>query len=70
MPAPNTDNFAFGPARLIEYASRFVALEPGDIIASGMLAGVGAKRTPPLRLKAGDVLEIGILWNEIVNEPV
>lgn len=70
----NTDNFTFGPARLIEYASRFVALEPGDIIASGTPAGVGAKRKPPLWLKAGDVLEIeiaqiGTLRNEIVNEP-
>lgn len=70
----NTDNFTFGPARLIEYASRFVALEPGDIIASGTPAGVAAKRKPPLWLKAGDVLEIeiaqiGTLRNEIVNEP-
>lgn len=69
----NTDNFTFGPARLIEYASRFAQLEPGDIIASGTPAGVGARRNPPTWLKAGDVLEveisqIGTLRNEIANE--
>ncbi|WCM28596.1 fumarylacetoacetate hydrolase family protein [Sphingomonas sp. QA11] len=69
-----TDNFTFGPARLIEYASRFTRLEPGDIIASGTPAGVGARRDPPAWLKAGDTLEveisqIGILRNGIVNEP-
>ncbi|WP_176593791.1 fumarylacetoacetate hydrolase family protein [Sphingobium sp. EM0848] len=70
----NTDNFTFGPARLIEYASRFTRLEPGDIIASGTPAGVGARRNPPSWLKAGDVLEveisqIGTLRNEIADEP-
>lgn len=69
-----TENFTFGPARLIEYASRFTRLEPGDVIASGTPAGVGARRTPPTWLKAGDLLEveisqIGTLHNEIANEP-
>ncbi|WP_019832864.1 fumarylacetoacetate hydrolase family protein [Sphingomonas sp. PR090111-T3T-6A] len=70
----NTDNFTFGPARLIEYASRFTRLEAGDIIASGTPAGVGARRVPPSWLKAGDVLEveisqIGTLRHEIAHEP-
>lgn len=69
-----TDNFTFGPARLIEYASRFTRLDPGDVIASGTPAGVGARRTPPTWLRAGDVLEveisqIGTLRNGIANEP-
>jgi 2-keto-4-pentenoate hydratase/2-oxohepta-3-ene-1,7-dioic acid hydratase in catechol pathway len=70
----HTDNFTFGPARLIEYASRFTGLEPGDVIASGTPAGVGARRKPPSWLKAGDVLEVeisqlGTLRNEIAHEP-
>jgi 2-keto-4-pentenoate hydratase/2-oxohepta-3-ene-1,7-dioic acid hydratase in catechol pathway len=46
-------------------------LPPGDVIATGTPGGVGAKRTPPLFAKAGDVVEvsqIGVLRNPVVNE--
>jgi 2-keto-4-pentenoate hydratase/2-oxohepta-3-ene-1,7-dioic acid hydratase in catechol pathway len=39
---------------LIEYISRFVTLEPGDVIATGTPAGVGAFRKPPVWLRPGD----------------
>jgi len=48
-------------------------LLPGDVIVTGTPGGVGAKRTPPLFVKAGDVVEvevsqIGVLRNPVVNE--
>ena len=48
-------------------------LLPGDVIVTGTPEGVGFARTPPLWLKAGDVVEveiskIGILRNEVVPE--
>ena len=52
---------------------RVHALEPGDVIATGTPSGVGMSRTPPLWMKAGDVVEveishIGTLRNTIVDE--
>ena len=46
---------------------------PGDVIVTGTPGGVGAKRTPPLFVEAGDVVEvevsqIGVLRNPVVNE--
>jgi len=48
-------------------------LLPGDVIVAGTQGGVGAKRTPPLFVKAGDVVEvavsqIGVLRDPVVNE--
>ncbi len=62
----------FGPA-IIEYISIFTRLEPGDVIVTGTPGGVGAKRTPPLWLKPGDVVEveienIGTLQNPVIAE--
>jgi 2-keto-4-pentenoate hydratase/2-oxohepta-3-ene-1,7-dioic acid hydratase in catechol pathway len=63
----------FDIARQIEYCSTFTRLEAGDVIVSGTPGGVGAKRTPPLWMKPGDVVEIeidrlGTLRNPIVDE--
>jgi 2-keto-4-pentenoate hydratase/2-oxohepta-3-ene-1,7-dioic acid hydratase in catechol pathway len=57
----------------IAYCSTFTRLEPGDVIATGTPGGVGAKRTPPLWLKPGDVVEveidrIGLLRNAVRDE--
>lgn len=60
---------------LIEYISSFTTLQPGDVIVSGTPGGVGAKRTPPVWMKAGDRVEIevskvGVLVNTVVAETV
>jgi 2-keto-4-pentenoate hydratase/2-oxohepta-3-ene-1,7-dioic acid hydratase in catechol pathway len=59
--------------RLIAYASTVAPLRAGDVIVTGTPGGIGAKRTPPLWMKAGDVVEIevdriGVLRNTVVDE--
>lgn len=59
--------------RLIAYASTVAPLRAGDVIVTGTPGGVGAKRNPPLWMKAGDVVEvevdrIGVLRNTVVDE--
>jgi 2-keto-4-pentenoate hydratase/2-oxohepta-3-ene-1,7-dioic acid hydratase in catechol pathway len=54
----NTHDMIFGVARLIEYISAYMTLEPGDLIATGTPAGVGAFRTPPRWLQPGDRLRL------------
>jgi len=63
----------FDIPRLIEYCSTWTQLEPGDVIVTGTPGGVGAGRTPPLWMKAGDTVEVDIagvghLRNRIVDE--
>ena len=58
---------------LIAYCSTVTALSPGDIIATGTPEGIGARRNPPVWMKAGDVLEveiskIGTLRTRVVDE--
>lgn len=67
----NTRNLMHGVAALISYLSQAFTLEPGDIISTGTPSGVGVFRTPPVFLKAGDVVEadidgIGMLRNGVV----
>jgi 2-keto-4-pentenoate hydratase/2-oxohepta-3-ene-1,7-dioic acid hydratase in catechol pathway len=46
--------------RLINYISTFTPLAPGDLILTGTPGGVGDRRTPPLYMKPGDVVEVDI----------
>jgi 2-keto-4-pentenoate hydratase/2-oxohepta-3-ene-1,7-dioic acid hydratase in catechol pathway len=55
-----TSNFIFNIPFLIAYTSRFMTLLPGDIISTGTPAGVGLGMKPPVYLKAGDIVELGI----------
>jgi len=55
-----TANMVFGVAHLISYLSRFMSLAPGDIISTGTPAGVGMGQKPPIYLRAGQVMELGI----------
>jgi 2-keto-4-pentenoate hydratase/2-oxohepta-3-ene-1,7-dioic acid hydratase in catechol pathway len=67
------DHLIYPIPTLIAYLSTITPLEPGDVIATGTPHGVGAGRTPPLWMKAGDVIEvdisgIGVLRNAVVDE--
>jgi 2-keto-4-pentenoate hydratase/2-oxohepta-3-ene-1,7-dioic acid hydratase in catechol pathway len=55
----NTRTMIFGVAHIVSYLSRFMALEPGDLIATGTPPGVGMGMKPPSYLKAGDVITLG-----------
>ena len=55
-----TETMIFTVAQLVSYLSRFMTLEPGDIIATGTPPGVGVGRKPQRFLKAGDTLRLGI----------
>ncbi|MDK1385736.1 fumarylacetoacetate hydrolase family protein [Sinorhizobium sp. 8-89] len=50
----------YGVAFLVSYLSRFMSLQPGDIISTGTPPGVGMGMKPPRYLKPGDVVELGI----------
>jgi 2-keto-4-pentenoate hydratase/2-oxohepta-3-ene-1,7-dioic acid hydratase in catechol pathway len=60
MQNSNTSNFIFNIPFLIHYISQFMTLLPGDIISTGTPPGVGLGFKPPVFLKAGDVVELGI----------
>jgi 2-keto-4-pentenoate hydratase/2-oxohepta-3-ene-1,7-dioic acid hydratase in catechol pathway len=55
-----TASMLFPIPRLIAYISTFTRLEPGDVIATGTPGGVGFKRTPPVFMKPGDLVEVDI----------
>jgi 2-keto-4-pentenoate hydratase/2-oxohepta-3-ene-1,7-dioic acid hydratase in catechol pathway len=55
-----TANLIFKIPHLISYVSQFMTLLPGDVISTGTPAGVGLGMKPPVYLKAGDVVELGI----------
>jgi 2-keto-4-pentenoate hydratase/2-oxohepta-3-ene-1,7-dioic acid hydratase in catechol pathway len=65
-----TANMVFGVAEIIEYVTRTVTLEPGDLIATGTPAGVGAFRKPPLFMKPGDEITIEIEGLGTLTNPV
>ena len=56
----NTANMVFPVAQLVSYVSRFMSLQPGDVISTGTPAGVGHGHRPPRYLHPGDVVEMGI----------
>ena len=60
MQDSNTDDLIFKVPFLISYISQFMTLLPGDIISTGTPAGVGLGLNPPVYLKEGDVVELGI----------
>ena len=56
----STKTMVFGVAKLISYVSQFMTLEPGDVITTGTPPGVGMGMKPPLYLKKGDKMSLGI----------
>ena len=73
MQDANTSDMIFPVDETIALLAECMTLEPGDAIIMGTPAGVGQARTPPVWMKAGDVIEIeieqiGVLANPIVAE--
>jgi 2-keto-4-pentenoate hydratase/2-oxohepta-3-ene-1,7-dioic acid hydratase in catechol pathway len=73
MQRSGTDMLIHDIPAIISFCSMFTPLTPGDIIATGTPDGIGAKRNPPVWMKAGDVLEVevtgvGTLRNTIADE--
>jgi 2,4-diketo-3-deoxy-L-fuconate hydrolase len=56
----NTKDMVFPVRQLIAYVSRFMTLEPGDLLSTGTPAGVGHGARPPRYLEPGDTVEQGI----------
>lgn len=56
----STRTMIFGVAKLVSYISEFMSLHPGDIISTGTPPGVGLGQKPPVYLKAGDTMRVGI----------
>ena len=56
----NTDDLIFNIPFLVSYVSQFMTLLPGDVVSTGTPAGVGLGLKPPVFLKEGDVIELGI----------
>jgi 2,4-diketo-3-deoxy-L-fuconate hydrolase len=56
----STAKMIFTVASLVAYVSRFMSLQPGDLISTGTPAGVGHGFKPPRYLQPGDVVELGI----------
>ncbi|MEM6688557.1 MAG: fumarylacetoacetate hydrolase family protein [Planctomycetota bacterium] len=73
MQASTTAQLIFDVPTLVSRLSAHMTLRPGDLIFTGTPSGVGAARTPPRYLKAGDICEveikgIGTLKNLVVDE--
>ncbi len=56
----HTSNLIFDVPAIVSYLSGFMTLLPGDVISTGTPAGVGLGQKPPLYLKPGDIVELGI----------
>lgn len=75
MQRATTAMMIFDIPRLIEYASTFTPLVPGDVIATGTPGGVGVKRSPQVFMRQGDTVEVevgrvGTLTNRVEREAV
>jgi 2,4-diketo-3-deoxy-L-fuconate hydrolase len=56
----STRTMVYKPAFLIAYLSRFMSLQPGDVISTGTPPGVGLGQKPPFYLNVGDRMRLGI----------
>jgi acylpyruvate hydrolase len=66
----NTSLMIFSVAYLIAYITQVMTLEPGDVIATGTPAGIGAARKPPRWLRHGDRVRIEIDKVGVLENPV
>ena len=56
----STKTLIFGIAYLVSYLSKFMSLQPGDIISTGTPPGVGHGQKPPVYLRAGNEIRLGV----------
>ena len=56
----STASLIFDVPTIVSYVSQFMSLQPGDVISTGTPPGVGLGMKPPVFLKEGDVMELGI----------
>lgn len=56
----STSTMVYKVPHLISYCSRFMSLQPGDVISTGTPPGVGMGQKPPVYLKGGEVMRLGI----------
>ncbi|MGE4612198.1 MAG: fumarylacetoacetate hydrolase family protein [Paracoccaceae bacterium] len=56
----STTTMVYGVAHVVSYLSKFMSLQPGDVISTGTPPGVGMGLKPPTYLKPGDIIELGI----------
>jgi 2,4-diketo-3-deoxy-L-fuconate hydrolase len=56
----STKTMVFGVAYLVSYLSRFMSLHPGDVISTGTPPGVGLGQKPPVYLREGNRMRLGI----------
>ena len=56
----STATMVFSVAYLVSYASRFMSLQPGDVIATGTPPGVGLGQKPPVFLRPGNCMRVGV----------
>lgn len=70
MQDANTRDLIFSVVDLIEYLSRGLTLEPGDLVATGTPGGVGDSRSPKRYLRDGDVVEISVEGVGTLRNPV
>ena len=73
MQRATTDMMVHSIPRLIAFISVFTPLAPGDVIVTGTPGGVGGRKSPPLWMKDGDIVEIevdkvGVLRTPVKNE--
>ncbi|MDZ4134593.1 MAG: fumarylacetoacetate hydrolase family protein [Paracoccaceae bacterium] len=56
----STKTMIFGCAHIVSYLSQFMSLQPGDVISTGTPPGVGLGMKPPVFLRGGEVMRLGI----------
>lgn len=66
----STRTMIFSIKHLVSYISRFMIMEPGDVVTTGTPPGVGLGMKPPRYLKAGDTMRLGIDWLGVQEQRV
>jgi len=70
MQSSNTSQMIFTVSQVVEYLSRVLTLETGDVVAMGTPSGVGFTREPPRFLRSGDVVECTVQGIGTLRNPV